>query len=79
MQRKFEADDVEFGTRDEPARRNTNRVQLAVQAGLPEAQEFLEYGELRRQIEILPDEALEHHGMIGQAVENFRGGQTIAA
>lgn len=79
MQRKFEADDVEFGTRYEPARGNTNRVQLAVQAALPEAQEFLEYGKLRRQIEILPDEALQHHRMVGQAIEDFRGGQTIAA
>ena len=79
MQREFAANEIELRTRNQTARRDANRVQLAVQAGLPEVQEFLEYWKLRREIEVLPDEALQHHRMIGQTVKYFCGRQPIAA
>ena len=42
----------------------------------PEIQELDEAGKFRGEVEMLPDEALQHRGMIGHAVENFGRGET---
>jgi hypothetical protein len=43
----------------------------------PEIEELAEGGELGRQIEILPDEALQDVPVIGHPVEDFGSRQTI--
>jgi hypothetical protein len=52
-------------------------VHLAVEIVFPEIEELGEGGELGRQIEVLPDEALQNVLVIGHPIEDFSGGQTI--
>ncbi len=57
--------------------RDGNLEKFPIQRGFPEMQEFLQNREARRDIQILPDIALQQGRMVGQVVENFGGGQPI--
>src|SRR5690242_789849 len=79
VQGEFAADQREFGLRDHSARGDADGKKFSVEAGLPEMQKLAQSGKARRKIKLLPDEALQHRGMIWQAVENFGSRQAIAA
>src|SRR6516165_4409483 len=55
------------------------RVELALDIAAPVLQKPVQLREIRGNIELLPDEALQQVGMIRQMVEDFRGRQSIIA
>jgi hypothetical protein len=54
-------------------------VELAFDIAAPEFQKAAQLREVRGNIELLPDEALQKVGMIRQMVDDLRGRQTIIA
>ena len=56
---------------------NVYRMQFAFDAAPPELEEPLELGEIGRQIELLPNEALQESRVVGQMVDDLRGGETV--
>jgi len=54
-------------------------VKLALDIAAPEFQKAVQLREIRGNIELLPDEALQQVGMIRQMVDDFRGRQSIIA
>ena len=59
-----------FIRRDQLLVRVADRVQRPVELGLPEFDEPDQNRKLRRQVVILPDEALQQVRMIGKMIEN---------
>src|SRR6266436_773478 len=57
--------------------RHLHRMQLALDIADPEFEEAAENRILRRQVHVLPDEALQQARMIRQVIEDFRRGQAI--
>ena len=68
VEAEFAVDCFELGRLDELAMRHLHRVQRALKLFLPEVQELLQFGELRKQVVVLPDVALEQLLMIRPAV-----------
>jgi len=62
---------------DDIGRADAHRVQLAVEFALPEGKKATENGIIRREIEILPDKALQQAGVIRHMVEDFCGRQAV--
>ena len=58
--------------------RHRDRVQWSFQLLLPERQETLQFGEVRAEIVVLPDIALQQPGMIRAPVEDMGGSQPVA-
>ena len=58
---------------------NPHRVELAFEIAAPEFEKAAQLGEVRRNVQLLPDEALQQVGVIRQTVDDLRGGQTIIA
>ena len=56
-----------------------HRVQLALDIAAPVFQKAAERREIRGDVHLLPDEALQQVRMIRQTVDDLRGGQTIIA
>ena len=69
---------AQLGRRDELGGDELDRVQLAVQRAVPEIEEALQLGEARGHVVFLPDIGLEQGGMVGQVIEDLRGGQAVA-
>ena len=53
---------------------NPHRVELAFEIAAPEFEKAAQLGEVRRNVQLLPDEALQQVGMIRQTVDDLRGG-----
>ena len=58
---------------------NPHRVELAFEIAAPEFEKAAQLREVRSNVQVLPDEALQQVGMIRQTVDDLRGGQTIIA
>src|SRR5436190_191 len=56
---------------------HVDRMQLALDVGAPEFQEALQLGIIRREIEFLPDEALEQGRVIRQAIDDLCGREPV--
>ena len=56
-----------------------HRVQLALDMAAPELEKPAQFGEIRRDIELLPNEALQQVGMIGKVVDDLSGRQPTFA
>jgi hypothetical protein len=69
---------AQFAGGDDRYARYLHRVQLALDVPHPEVEEAAQYGEVRLDVEMLPDEGLEQMGMIGQMVEDLCRGHPIA-
>ena len=54
-----------------------HRMQLAVDVAAPEIEKPAQLGKIRGEIELLPDEALQQIGMVGQVVDDLGSGQPI--
>src|SRR5207253_9071977 len=54
-----------------------DRMQLALDVAAPEFEEGLEFGIVGRQVEFLPDEALQEGRMIRQVIDDLRGRQPV--
>jgi hypothetical protein len=52
-------------------------MELSIQLGLPETQEFVEHWKTRREIVFLPDITLQKHGMIGPMIEDLGRGEAV--
>src|SRR5260370_40552856 len=78
MQREFGACVLQFRGRDEAARCNAHGMQPAFEIVAPEAEKAVEDGKSRRDIQLLPDVALEHRRMVRHVIKNFGGRQPIA-
>ena len=63
---------------DQLAMGESHRMQRAVDPFLPELDEFQHLRTVRRQIVVLPDEAVDHIPLIRNPVEQFGRGQPIA-
>jgi dihydroorotase len=74
---KFAAQIFQLGGRNDSGCCNPNGVELPVQLGRPESQEFVKDRKLRREIIFLPDITLQQHGMIRPMIENLGGRQPI--
>ena len=57
--------------------RDFDHIQPAFQLRFPEAQKFVQNRKARRDVELLPDIALQQLGMIGHAIDDFRRRQAI--
>src|SRR5258707_12330962 len=55
----------------------THRMQLAVDAAAPEFEKALQFRIIRRQVEFLPDEALQQSRMVRQMIDDLGCGQSI--
>jgi hypothetical protein len=62
---------------DQLAMAETHRMQRAVDPFLPELDEFEHLRTVRRQIAVLPDEAVDHIPLIRTPAEQFGRGQPI--
>jgi len=78
VQRKFTRDVLPFAGADHFAVRELHRMQRAVDFALPEFDEFKQLRMVRRQIILLPDEGIEHMGIVRHPVEHFSGCQPVA-
>ena len=58
--------------------RDLHRMQLALDVLFPEGEEALQLGIARRDIELLPDEALDQVRVVGQVVEDLGRGQPVS-
>ena len=58
---------------------NPHRMELAFEIAAPEFEKAAQLREVRSNVQVLPDEALQQVGMIRQTVDDLRGGQTIIA
>ena len=65
----------QIGRLDQPGMRHRDRMNGAFDLFLPEAEELHEVGEQWKHIVLLPDELLQQLEMIGNAVDDLRGGQ----
>src|SRR6266478_3717099 len=54
-----------------------DRMQLALDVAAPEFEEALEFGIIGRQVEFLPDKALQQGGMVRQVIDDLRGRQPV--
>src|SRR5262245_57051330 len=54
-----------------------HRVELPLDAAAPELEKPAQLGEVRGDVELLPDETLQQVGMIGEMVDDLRGCQPI--
>src|SRR5438128_10463943 len=54
-----------------------HRMQLALEVAAPEFEEALEFGIIRREVEFLPDEALQQGGMVRQVIDDLCGGEPV--
>src|SRR5215472_3147728 len=79
MQADRGADVAEPRSRERSRLANPHRVKLALDVAAPEFQEPAQLREIRGNIELLPDEALQQIGMVRQTVDDLRGRQTIIA
>src|SRR5690606_38851067 len=52
-------------------------MQRPVELLLPEIEEAKERGELRRDIEVMPQEGLQQMGVVRHVIEDLRGGQPV--
>ena len=77
VESEFAPNERKFGLRDQAAGGDADGKKFSVETRLPEMQELAQSRKARREIEFLPDEALQHRGMIGQAIENFRRRQPV--
>ena len=68
----------ELRRNDESGAGDFHRMQLAVQAAVPEIQEAAQDRVFGGQIIVLPRIALQQAGVIGQAIEDLGGGQAVA-
>src|SRR6266851_7762518 len=58
---------------------NFDGVELSLDVAAPEFQKTAQFGEIRREIGLLPDKALQLLGMIRPMVDDLRGRQPIMA
>src|SRR5271169_4260175 len=72
-------DVAEPGPSGKPRLADPHGVELALNVASPEFQEPAQFGEIRSDIELLPDEALQQVGMIGQMIDDLRRRQAIIA
>ena len=78
MQRQLVLDMADPVWRRAAALLDVDRVQLALDVGAPEFEEFAQLGKFRSQIEFLPDEALQQRGMVRQTVDDLGRGKPVA-
>src|SRR5579872_756840 len=78
MQHEFLSDGAELGGADEAAMGDAHGMERPFELFAPECQELHQDRELRRDVVVLPNVALQQRGMIRQAVKNFRGRQAEA-
>src|ERR1700722_19759679 len=69
--------DMRKAARSPATLRHFHRMQLAVDVVAPEIEKLAELGEIRRDIEFLPDEGLQGVGLVGQAIDDLRRGQPV--
>ena len=62
-----------------PGLADPHGVELALDVAAPEFQKPAQLREVRGNVELLPDEALQQIGMVRQTVDDLRGRQTIIA
>src|SRR6185295_2926232 len=77
LERELAAVIFQLGRLNDPSGSNPHRVQLAVQLGLPEAQEGVEHRKFRAQVVFLPEIGLEKSWVVRPAVDDLRRGQTV--
>src|SRR5215831_7352281 len=56
-----------------------HRMEPAFDIAAPEFEKSTQFGEVRGNIELLPDEALQQVGMVRQVIDDLRGRQPIIA
>src|SRR5262245_59889775 len=69
VQLEFAVDRLDLGRLDQLAMRDRDRMQDAFQRFLPEAQEALQFREMRAHVVFLPDVGLQEPGMVGTPVQ----------
>src|SRR5579862_8207309 len=52
-------------------------MELALDVLPPEFEELVQLGKIGREVEFLPDEALQQGGVVGQPVDDLRGGEPV--
>src|SRR3546814_762379 len=77
VQPEFGSDVPEFARRDDTVVRHRYRMNPAFDVLLPEAEEPAQYRIARRQIETLPDEALQQVRMIRHVIQDLRGREPV--
>ena len=77
MQRQLMLDVPEAGRADAAALLDVHGVQLALNAVAPEFEKALQFRVIRRQVEFLPDEALQQGRMVGEMIDDLRRGEPV--
>src|SRR5262249_9115024 len=75
VQSELALDEVELLQHDEPPAGNTQTVERPIEIGDPVVQEVHELRELRGQVVILPDVALQQSWVVWQSIQDFCRGQ----
>src|SRR5581483_1347933 len=78
VQAEFAVDRAKLRRLDQLAVRDAHRVQRTFELFLPEGEEAMQLREFRKQVVVLPDVGLQQPAMIGAAIQDVRGGQTVA-
>jgi hypothetical protein len=69
-------DVAKFTGRDQSVVRDPYPMQGTIEVVAPESEEFLQLGEARMDVVVLPHERLEEARMVGQAVKDLGRGET---
>ena len=78
MEFKFAFDTAPFVRADQTLVGVADGMQWSIEAGLPEVEELVHLGKVGRQIIVLPDIGLQNGFEVRNAIEDMRGGQSIA-
>src|ERR1700683_875072 len=66
---------AEFGERYQRCLGDFHRMEFSLDSADPEIEEAPQRREIRRQVHLLPDEALYYMGMVRQMIKNLRRGE----
>src|SRR3954469_4108677 len=78
VQVEFRADRPQLGGFDQAAVRHLYRMQRPIERLLPEDQEALELGEVRKQVVVLPHEGLKQMRVVRQVIQDLGRRETVA-
>src|SRR4051812_11361716 len=77
VQRQRVLDVAEAGRAGAAALAHIHRMQLALDIGAPEFEKALQLGIIRREIEFLPDEALQQGRVVRQSIDDLCRGEPV--
>lgn len=79
MNRREAANELELAGLNQLCMCHGDGVDFAIKLAVPEVDEFIQYRKFWRNVQLLPDEALQQFRVVGHVIEDFRRGETVVS